>query len=72
VSSSIDARLERCEVARGPRQEVVGDVLLEAVLAAAARGKTVHGVPQRAIARARDVSYSLNWLASGASEISLT
>ena len=36
-----DARLERREVARGPRQEVVGDVLLETVLAGAARGEAV-------------------------------
>ena len=35
-------------------------------------GRPLHGVPQRAIARASDVSYSLNWLASGASEMSLT
>ena len=35
-------------------------------------GRLAHGVPHRAIARASEVSYSLNWLASGASEISLT
>ena len=47
-------------------EQVVGDVLLEPVLArAAGRQGVARAVPQRAIARVSEVRYSLNWLPSG-------
>ena len=55
-----DAGLQRGEVGRGPRQQVVGDVLLEPVLARRRRraGRCT-AVPHVAIARASEVSIEL-------------
>ena len=47
-----DGRLERREVAGRPRQEVVGDVLLEPVLAGAAGRQAVAGACRSGRSRA--------------------